>query len=209
MRRPTVTNPSIKILRIDSSARRDGSETRALIDAFISRIGATADTTVIHRDLAADLPNFVNEAWVGANFTDPNARSDAQMAELAVSDALVAELEAADVIVIGAPIYNFSIPAVLKAWIDMVARVGVTFRYGDNGPEGLLKNKQAYVMIAHGPGGTTIGSAQDFATPYLRHLLGFIGIHDVKFISATEVKEDSRRLDAALAGAQSHIQMAA
>ena len=204
-----MTNPSINILRIDSSARGDGSETRALNDAFISRIGATADTTVIHRDLAADLPNFVNETWVGANFTDPNARSDSQVAELAVSDTLVAELEAADVIVIGAPIYNFSIPAVLKAWIDMVARVGVTFRYGDNGPEGLLKNKLAYVMIAYGPGGTTIGSAKDFATPYLRHLLGFIGIHDVVFISATEVKEDSRRLDAALAGAQSRTQQAA
>ena len=204
-----MTNPSINILRIDSSARGDGSETRALNDAFISRIGAIADNTVIHRDLAADAPGFVNETWVGANFTDPNARSDTQLAELAVSDTLVAELEAAEVIVIGAPIYNFSIPAVLKAWIDMVARVGVTFRYGDNGPEGLLKNKLAYVMIAYGPGGTTIGSAKDFATPYLRHLLGFIGIHDVVFISATEVKEESGRLDAALAGAQSRTQQAA
>ncbi|TDJ29286.1 MAG: FMN-dependent NADH-azoreductase, partial [Gammaproteobacteria bacterium] len=122
-----MTNPNIKILRIDSSARGDGSETRALNDAFISRIGATADTTVIHRDLAADLPNFVNETWIGAAFNDPNARSDTQVAELAASDVLVAELEAADVIVIGAPIYNFSIPAVLKAWIDMVARARVTF----------------------------------------------------------------------------------
>ncbi len=204
-----MTNASINILRIDSSARGGGSETRALNDAFISRIAATADTTVIHRDLAADLPDFVNETWVGANFTDPNARSDTQVAELAASDALVADLEAADVIVIGAPIYNFSIPAVLKAWIDMVARVGVTFRYGDNGPEGLLKNKLAYVMIAYGPGGTTIGSVKDFATPYLRHLLGFIGIHDAEFISATEVKEDSRQLDAALTGVQWHTQEAA
>jgi len=204
-----MTNPSIKILRIDSSARRDDSETRALNDAFISRIGATADTTVIHRDLAADLPNFVNETWVGANFTDPNARSDTQVAELAVSDTLVAELQAADIIVIGAPVYNFSIPAVLKAWIDMVARVGVTFRYGNNGPEGLLKNKQTYVMIAHGPGGTSIGSPQDFATPYLRHVLGFIGLHDVSFVSAAEVKEDSRRLDAAISSAQPRTQKAA
>jgi FMN-dependent NADH-azoreductase len=204
-----MTNPSINILRIDSSARRDDSETRALNDAFISRIGATADTTVTHRDLATDLPNFVNETWVGANFTDPNDRSDNQVAELAVSDTLVAELKAADIIVIGAPIYNFFIPAVLKAWIDMVARVGVTFRYGDNGPEGLLKNKQAYVMIAHGPGGTSIGSSQDFATPYLRHLLSFIGLHDVVFVSAAEVKEDSHRLDAALSSAQSRTQKAA
>ncbi len=202
-----MSNRNIKILRIDSSARRDGSETRALSDALIGRIEATVNTTVTHRDLAVDAPSLVNEAWVGANFTDPAARSDAQVAELAASDALVAELEAADVIVIGAPIYNFSIPAALKAWIDMVARAGVTFRYGENGPEGLLQNKRAYVMMASG--GVPIGSAMDFASPYLRHLLGFIGIHDVEFISAAEVKEDSRRLDAALAGAHSHIQQAA
>jgi len=202
-----VTNRSIKILRIDSSARRNGSETRALNDALISRIEATADTTVIHRDLAADAPGFVNEAWVGANFTDPDARSDAQAAELAGSDALVAELEAADVIVIGAPIYNFNLPAVLKAWIDKVVRARVTFRYGENGPEGLLKDKKAYVVMASG--GVIMGSAMDFASPYLTHILGFIGIHDVEFISAAEVKEDPRRLDAALADAQLHIQQAA
>ena len=194
-----MTNPSINILRIDSSARREGSETRALNDAFINRVGATADINLIHRDLAVDAPGFVNETWVGAAFTDPNARSSTQVSELVASDVLVAELEAVDVIVIGAPIYNFSVPAVLKAWIDMVARAGVTFRHGENGPEGLLKNKKAYVMMAHGPGGTTIGSANDFASPYLRHVLGFIGIHDVKFISAAEVKQDSRRLDAVLA----------
>ncbi len=202
-----MTNPSIKILRIDSSARRDGSETRALNDALISRIEATADTTVIHRDLAADAPGFVNEAWVGANFTDPDARSDTQAAELAASDALVAELEAADVIVIGAPIYNFNIPAVLKAWIDKVVRARVTFRYAENGPEGLLKDKKAYVVMASG--GVTMGSAMDFASPYIRYILGFVGIHDVEFISAAEVKDDPRRLDAALAGAQWHTQQAA
>ena len=202
-----MTSPSIKILRIDSSARRDGSETRALSDALISRIEATADTTVIHRDLAADAPGFVNEAWVGANFTDPDARSDTQAAELAASDALVAELEAADVIVIGAPIYNFNIPAVLKAWIDKVVRARVTFRYGENGPEGLLKDKKAYVVMASG--GVPMGSAMDFALPYLRYILGFVGIHDVEFISAAEVKDDPRRLDAALAGAKWHIQVAA
>ena len=92
-----------------------------------------------------------------------------------------------------APIYNFSIPAVLKAWIDMVARARVTFRHSENGPEGLLKNKQAYVMMAHGPGGTTMGSTNDFASPYLRHLLGFIGIHDVESTSAVEVRPSSSR----------------
>jgi FMN-dependent NADH-azoreductase len=149
----------------------------------------------------------VTNASINILRIESSARSDTQVAELAVSDALVAELEAADVIVIGAPIYNFSIPAVLKAWIDMVARAGVTFRYGEDGPEGLLNNKKAYVVMASG--GVPIGSAMDFASPYLRHLLGFIGIHDVEFISAAEVKEDSHRLDAALAAANSHIQQAA
>ena len=202
-----MSNSSIKILRIDSSARGDGSETRALNDTLISRIKAITNTTVIHRDLAVDAPGFVNEAWVGANFTDPDARSDTQAAELAASDALVAELEAADVIVIGAPIYNFNIPAVLKAWIDKVVRARVTFRYGENGPEGLLKDKKAYVVMASG--GVPMGSAMDFALPYLRYILGFVGIHDVEFISAAEVKEDPHRLDAALAGAKWHIQVAA
>ena len=202
-----MTNPSIKILRIDSSARRDGSETRALNDARISRIEASADTTEIHRDLAADAPGFVNEAWVGANFTDPDARYDTQSAALAASEDLLAELEAADVIVIGAPIYNFNIPAVLKAWIDKVVRARVTFRYGENGPEGLLKDKKAYVMMASG--GVPMGSAMDFASPYIRYILGFVGIHEVEFISAAEVKDDPHRLDAALAGAQWHTQKAA
>ena len=202
-----MRTPNIKILRIDSSARQDTSETRALIDTLIDRIQASADTTIIHRDLAVDAPGFVNEAWVEANFTTPDARSDAQAAELSASDTLVQELEAADVIVIGAPIYNFNIPGVLKAWIDMVARAQVTFRYGANGPEGLLKNKKAYVVMASG--GVVMGSTMDFASPYLRHILGFIGIQDVEFISAAEIKADPYRLDTALAGVQSNIQQAA
>lgn len=202
-----MRTPSIKILRIDSSARQDASETRALSDALIERIQAGADTTVTYRDLAVDAPSFVNEAWVEANFTAADARSDAQAAELGDSDTLVRELEAADVIVIGAPIYNFSIPGVLKVWIDMVTRAQVTFRYGANGPEGLLKNKKAYVVMASG--GVVMGSAMDFASPYLKHILAFIGIQDVEFISAAAIKEDPRRLDTALAGGQSNIQQAA
>ncbi len=146
-------------------------------------------------------------ATANCSGTDPDARSDTQVAELAASDALVAEREAADVIVIGAPIYNFNIPAVLKAWIDKVVGARVTFRYDENGPEGLLKDKKAYVVMASG--GVTMGSAMDFASPYIRYILGFVGIHDVEFISAAEVKDDPRRLDAALAGAQWHIQKSA
>ena len=126
----------------------------------------------------------MTENWVAANFTDEAERSDAQKAELALSDTLVEELIAADILVIGTPIYNFGIPAALKAWIDMVARARMTFHYTANGPEGLLTGKKAYILVASG--GTEIGSEIDFATGYLRHVLGFIGITDVTFIAADQ-----------------------
>ena len=120
---------------------------------------------------------------MGANFTDPAVRTDAQRETLSGSDVLVAELKAADQIVIGAPIYNFSIPAALKAWIDQVARARETFRYTEAGPEGLLTGKTAWLVIASG--GVPMDSAMDFATPYLRHVLGFLGIVDVRVIDAS------------------------
>ncbi|WP_339688978.1 NAD(P)H-dependent oxidoreductase [uncultured Parasphingorhabdus sp.] len=168
------------ILRIDASARKAASSSRALTDALIERL---APANIVARDLAVALP-FVTENWVAANFTDEAERSDAQKAELALSDTLVEELIAADILVIGTPIYNFGIPAALKAWIDMVARARMTFHYTANGPEGLLTGKKAYILVASG--GTEIGSEIDFATGYLRHVLGFIGITDVTFIAADQ-----------------------
>lgn len=167
-----------KVLRIDASMRREGSTTRALADRVIARLGAADVTT---RDLADGI-GLIDEAWIGANFTPPDARSAGQRGALAASDALVAELEAADVVVIGVPVYNFGVPAALKAWIDQVARARVTFRYTENGPVGLLTGKRAILVAASG--GTEIGSGIDFAVPYLRHVLGFIGIHDVEVVSA-------------------------
>lgn len=169
-----------KILRIDASARTDGSVTRTLNDKVIEDLG---DVTVHHRDLTDPLPQ-ITETWVGANFTAPDERSDAQKNELALSDSLVAELRAADVLVIGLPIYNFSLPASLKAWIDQIARVGETFRYGADGPIGLLNGKRAIVTVASG--GTQLGSDYDFATGYIRHILGFIGITDVTFVTKAD-----------------------
>ncbi|MEO9598959.1 NAD(P)H-dependent oxidoreductase [Parasphingorhabdus sp.] len=126
----------------------------------------------------------MTEDWVHANFTDENERTDAQKAELALSDRLVDELIAADTLVIGTPIYNFSVPASLKAWIDMIARARKTFQYTANGPEGLLTGKKAYVLIASG--GTEVGSDIDFASGYLRHILGFVGITDVTIVAADQ-----------------------
>jgi len=159
--------------------------TRALTDNVIGALKARyGSIDVTDRDLADGMP-FVDEIWVGANSTSAAARSKGQHQKLACSDRLIAELQAADVVIIGAPIYNFSVPAVLKAWIDMVARAGVTFRYGDSGPQGLLKIKKAYLAFASG--GVAINSPVDFASPYLRHVLGFLGIHDVEVFGADQL----------------------
>tara|TARA_R110000824_G_scaffold11746_7_gene51450 strand:- start:615 stop:1196 length:582 start_codon:yes stop_codon:yes gene_type:complete len=168
------------ILRVDASARKAGSSSRALTDAVIARL---APDNIVTRDLTEVLP-FVTEDWVGANFTDESERTEAQKAELALSDSLVDELFAADTLVIGTPIYNFAVPAALKAWIDQIARARKTFHYTANGPEGLLSGKKAYVLIASG--GTEVGSEIDFASGYLRHVLGFVGITDVTIIAADQ-----------------------
>lgn len=173
------------ILRIDASARRTGSTSRKLTDRIISRFtGATVTT----RDLANSLP-LIDETWVGANFTPQDQRSDAQKSHLAHSDELIAELRAADTIVIGLPVYNFGVPAAFKAWVDLIARVGETFAYTENGPVGLLSGKKAIVAFA--AGGVAIGSDYDFASGYVRQLLGFIGITDVTFVAADQMAVDA------------------
>jgi len=173
------------ILHLDASARRAGSATRALSGAVVDRLAGT-DTRVTYRDLAPGLP-VIDAAWVEATFTPADRRTDAQRQVLGLSDRLVDELAEADTIVIGTPIYNFAIPAALKAWIDLVARVGRTFRYTAAGPVGLLEGKRAIVAVASG--GTKIGSEIDFATGYLRHVLGFLGITDVTVVTADTVDE--------------------
>lgn len=178
------------ILRIDASARRSGSTTRLLADQLVDRlVEQNYGATVTRRDLNVTPPAFLDENWVGANFTDEAERSDEQNALLANSEELIAELEAADTIVITAPIYNFAIPATLKAWIDQVARARRTFRYTEAGPEGLLKGKRAYIVFASG--GVPLGSQVDFASGYLKHVLGFIGITDVTIVAADGHQMDS------------------
>jgi len=184
----TMTATTNNILRIDASMRHAGSVTRALTDKLVARLRvASPGAQVTRRDLAAGVAQ-VDEAWIGANFTDPAERDDAQRAALAESDQLVAELKAADTLVIGLPIYNFGVPAAFKAWIDMIARARETFRYTETGPEGLMTGKRALVVVASG--GVPVGSAADFATPYVRHALAFIGITEVELISAAELNSD-------------------
>lgn len=187
---------SNKVLRVDGSARRNDSITRQLSDELIS---ALKPTEISVRDLADGLP-LIDEAWVGANFTPEENRTSEQKTRLALSDSLVEELMAADTIVIGLPAYNFGVPASVKAWIDLIARARLTFRYTENGPEGLLKGKRAFIAFASG--GTPLGSDYDFATGYMKHVLGFIGITDVTIVSADQ---QGTLGDQALEGARAQI----
>lgn len=179
------------ILRIDASMRKNGSYSRALSERLITQLKRQAPSTVKVRDLADGIP-FINEAWIDANFTDITERTAEQRSVLSCSDALISELKSADTVVIGLPIYNFNVTGAFKAWIDQVARVKVTFRYGDNGPEGLLENKKAYVILSSG--GTQLGSDLDFVTGYIHHVLGFLGIQDVTIIDSSGIGRDEEKV---------------
>ncbi|NVO28705.1 FMN-dependent NADH-azoreductase [Donghicola sp. C2-DW-16] len=175
---------STTVLRIDSSVRKEGSISRDLTDRIVAKL---APETVLTRDLTEELP-LIDGNWVGANFTPADQRTDEQKATLALSDSMIEELKSADTVVIGVPIYNFGVPARLKAWVDLVARAGVTFRYTETGPIGLLEGKRA--IIATASGGVPVGSATDFATTYLKQVLAFIGITDVTIIAADQLAID-------------------
>ncbi|WP_339863076.1 FMN-dependent NADH-azoreductase [Thalassospira alkalitolerans] len=172
------------ILHINASVNGENSNSRQIASKLIERIvAATPAANVVERDLNdKSIPALTGEI-VGAFYTPAENRTGAQKDVIAVSDKLVAELKASDVVVIGAPMYNFSVPSTLKAWVDLIARVGVTFNYTENGPKGLLEGKKAYLVVA--TGGVPVNSAADFATPYLKQVLGFVGIADIEVIDAS------------------------
>ncbi len=180
----------MKLLRIDSSARRS-SVSRQLTGKFVEEWRKEHPKgEVIERDLATtSLPNITDE-WVQAVYTDAAALTPEQKKVLATSDELIEELRQADEIVIGAPMYNFAIAAPLKAWIDQVVRAGQTVLFAASGPKGILQGKKVYVITSRGgafrPGSPT--ERFDHQEPYLRHILGFIGLTDVKFIHAENQK---------------------
>ena len=191
-----MENQVLNVLSVTASARQTDSVTRRFASEMLDELHKQhARVNVVERNVSAGLP-FVDETWVSANFTPAEQRNDAQKAVLAGSDALVAELSQADVLLIAAPIYNFSVPATLKAWIDQIARVGLTFNYTSNGPVGALQGKKAYLLFASG--GTELDSEIDFASGYLRHIMGFIGIDDVSFISAACFDETNEQATQAI-----------
>ena len=173
----------MNILQINASARREGANSTRLADAIAARLRqAQPSARLTLRDLAITPHPVLDEHALGALFTPADQRSAEQAARVALDDTLIAEVQAADVLVLGVPMYNFGVPAQLKHWIDAVARNGVTFRYTENGPEGLLKGKKVFVGLARG--GRYRGTEADSQVPYLKTVLGFLGITEIHFIYA-------------------------
>ncbi|MCA1245772.1 FMN-dependent NADH-azoreductase [Massilia sp. MS-15] len=170
----------MNILHITSSVRGADSESSRVTQRIVDRLLASQPGAhVVRRDLGARPHPELDAAAVGALFTPAAQRSPEQAARVALDDALIAEAQAADVIVIGAPMYNFGMPVQLKNWFDAIARSGVTFRYTENGPEGLLKDKKVFVAAARG-GVYPVES--DPQVPHIRMLLNFLGLTDHSFI---------------------------
>ena len=177
------------VLRIDSSAQKTGSVSRRIGDEVIRRLAVRhAGMEVMNLDLNDGI-GHIDGDWVDASFTPEGQRSAAQRKQLAPSDRAVATLKEADAVVLTAPVYNFSIPSVLKAWVDQICRPGLTFRYTENGPQGLLADRPVYLVMASG--GVPFGSPVDFASGYLKQVFRFVGIEDVRLIGAESVAADA------------------
>ena len=177
----------MKIYQIDSSARKEGSTSRALAKKLLDKIKKPEDE-VVYRDLNDEMVFVTGLTESGMNIAEKDQNENhKKMFEL--SNQLVKELKESDIIIISAPIYNYGPPATLKAWSDLAARVGETFRFKDNGRrEGLLKNKKAYLIITSG--GTKLNSREDFLTPWLKFILNFFGIEKVEIVSADQMALD-------------------
>ena len=173
----------MNILQINSSARSEGSASTRLANSIVERLRAeNPGASLVVRDLARNPHPVLDEATLGALFTPAEQRTPEQAARVALDDVLIAEIQAADAVVLGVPMYNLGVPAQLKNWIDAIARAKVTFQYTANGPEGLLKGKKVYVALTRG--GKYRGTDFDSQVPYLKVVLGFLGMTDVSFFYA-------------------------
>jgi FMN-dependent NADH-azoreductase len=198
------------ILQINSSLYGEGAQSSRLAAEFVAAmrgVPTATDTRVIVRDLSGEpVPHLTAERFRA--FATPVAeRTLEQQRMVGESDRLIDELVHADVVVIGLPMYNFGVPSTLKAYFDHVARAGVTFRYTDEGPEGLLKGKKAYVFATRG--GRHAGTPSDLQTAYVRQFLGFIGIRDVEFVYAEGLALGAEQRSAAVATAVARIEQLA
>ena len=177
----------MKIYQIDSSARKEGSTSRALAKKLLDKIKKLGDE-VIYRDLDDEML-FVSGLTESGMKIEEKDQTEEHKKMFELSDKLVRELKESDTIIISAPIYNYGPPATLKAWADLAARIGETFRFKPNGRrEGLLRNKRAYLVITSG--GTKLNSSEDFLTPWLKFILNFFGIEKVDVVSADQMALD-------------------
>jgi len=173
----------MKILQINASARREGANSTKLANRVTERLlAANPGATVTVRDLAAEPLPVLDEVALGALFTPAEQRSAEQAALAARFDAAIAELQAHDTVVLGVAMYNFGVTVQLKSWIDAIARAGMTFKYTETGPVGLVQGKTVYAACARG--GMYRGTPNDSQTPYLKAVLGFLGMKDVHFVYA-------------------------
>lgn len=197
----------MKILQINASARSEGANSTRIANAVVERLrAANPGSSLKVRDLGKEPVPVLDAVELGALFTPSERRTPEQAASVAARDALIAEVQAADAIVLGVPMYNLGNPVQLKTWIDAIARAGVTFRYTASGPEGLLKGKTAYVALARG--GRYRGTPGDAQTPYLKSILGFLGITDVRFIYAEGLNMGEEATRKGFAEAQADLEMA-
>jgi FMN-dependent NADH-azoreductase len=193
------------ILILDSAATGEASVSRKLTDALAAKLGRRPGAKIVRRDVGSDpIPHLDGETT--AAIRGAAASTDKARDAVALSDRLVAELKAADVLVIGAPMYNFGMASTLKAWFDHVLRAGITFRYSEAGPEGLVTGKKAIVIETRG-GLYSSGpaAAMDSQEPHLRTMLGFIGIDDIAFVRAEKLGFGPEAVEAAIAAATAEL----
>ena len=194
----------MKILQINASARSAGSNSSRLADSISARLQAQHPDAVIElRDLASNPHPVLDEPALGALFTPAEKRTAEQAARVALDDQLIEQVKSADVLVLGVPMYNFGVPVQLKTWIDAIARAGVTFRYTENGPVGLLTGKKVYVALARG--GLYRDTPADSQVPYLKGILSFLGMTDIEFIYAEGPAMGSEVADKAFAEAEARL----
>lgn len=193
------------LLQLNTSLFSTNGQSSLLADRFVSIWRRNnPNTQVIVRDLARDPVPHLDGARFQSFLAAPEARTAEQQAVVAYSDGLIAELKQADVIVLGLPLYNFGIPSTLKAYIDHIARAGITFRYTEAGPEGMLTGKKAFVIAARG--GRYAGTPLDTQTSYVRDFLHFLGIRDVQFVYAEGLNMGERSKANALADAEAKLE---
>jgi len=198
-----------RILRVDSSSRVTGSQSRALGDYFESRWkGIRPDGQIVRRDLAKEPIEQIRQNTIAGFYSPPEAMTQELKSATALSDRLIAEVQAADTLLITAPIYNFGVPAALKAWIDQIVRIGHTFSYDGTSFGGLAKPNAAVICAAYGANGYQTGGpfrAANFLEPYLDFLLKFLGVGRVEFVSVQATTADTPTVEAGIAAAQRDI----